>query len=68
MILHKDYEVAKQLIEFEKLFTNDEFIMYESTGDRWYYQDENTIVYVNCGIGFIDAMVGNLVKNKLNIY
>ncbi len=62
IVRYQSYEVVKQLREFEKLFTNDEFIMYESTGDRWYHQDENTIVYVNCGIGFIDAMVGNLVS------
>ncbi len=69
IVRYQSYEVAKQLIELEKRFTSNEFIMYELIRGRWYHQDENTIVYVNSGIRFIDAMVGNLAEksSELNV-
>lgn len=64
IVKYKSYKVAQQLFALEELFANKSFIIYESKGDRWYHQNENTIVYINSGIGFIDAMVENLIMGS----
>lgn len=61
IVKYKSYKVAQQLFALEELFGDKSFILFESNGDRWYHQNDNTIVYVNSGIGFIDAMVENLI-------
>lgn len=64
IVRYKSYKVAQQLLEFEGLFADKTFLIYESNGDRWYHINDNAIVYVNSGIGFIDAMVKNLIMGN----
>ena len=64
IVKYKSYKVAQQLFALEELFADKSFIIYESKGDRWYHQNDNTIVYINSGIGFIDAMVENLIMSS----
>ena len=64
IVKYKSYKVAQQLFALEELFADKPFLIYESKGDRWYHINNNAIVYVNSGIGFIDAMVENLIIGK----